>query len=274
MPSFRRLVISLTLGWLAVMVLAPHLLVLVTSFMSSDTQHLAVWPLSLEGYAKVFQPIYFDVFLHSLWLSAAATALCLLIGYPFAFILARQKPVWRNVLLVLMMLPFWTNSLIRTYAIKIILGKKGLVNTLLLGAGIVDEPLSLLYTEFAVIFGLVYILLPFMVLPLMASFEQLSREYVEAARDLRANAWQRFRHIYLPLTSPGIVAGHGHVLRGRPARRRHQPAAWQRHQEPVPGGSRLAFRFGLQHHAHRDDGADARGLLPGQPPGAAQGGAR
>lgn len=207
MLSFRRLVISLTLGWLAVMVLAPHLLVLATSFMTSDIQHLAVWPLSLDGYAKVFQPIYFDVFLHSLWLSAVATVLCLLIGYPFAFILARQKPVWRNVLLVLMMLPFWTNSLIRTYAIKIILGKKGLVNTLLVGTGIVDEPLSLLYTEFAVIFGLVYILLPFMVLPLMASFEQLSREYVEAARDLQANAWQRLWHIYLPLTSPGIVAG-------------------------------------------------------------------
>ena len=112
--------------------------------------------MSLDGYAKVFQPIYFDVFLHSLWLSAVATALCLLIGYPFAFILARQKPVWRNVLLVLMMLPFWTNSLIRTYAIKIILGKKGLVNTLLVGTGIVDEPLSLLYTEFAVIFGLAF----------------------------------------------------------------------------------------------------------------------
>lgn len=207
MLSFRRLVISLTLGWLAVMVLAPHLLVLATSFMTADIQHLAVWPLSLDGYAKVFQPIYFDVFLHSLWLSAVATVLCLLIGYPFAFILARQKPVWRNVLLVLMMLPFWTNSLIRTYAIKIILGKKGLVNTLLVGTGIVDEPLSLLYTEFAVIFGLVYILLPFMVLPLMASFEQLSREYVEAARDLQANAWQRLWHIYLPLTSPGIVAG-------------------------------------------------------------------
>lgn len=207
MLSFRRLVISLTLGWLAVMVVAPHLLVLLTSFMTSDTQHLAVWPLSLDGYAKVFQPIYLDVFLHSLWLSAAATVLCLLIGYPFAFVLARQKPAWRNVLLVLMMLPFWTNSLIRTYAIKIILGKKGLVNTLLVGTGVVDEPLTMLYTEFAVIFGLVYILLPFMVLPLMASFEQLSKEYIEAARDLRANAWQRFRHIYLPLTSPGIVAG-------------------------------------------------------------------
>ena len=207
MLSFRRIVITLTLSWLAVMVVAPHLLVLLTSFMSADTQHLAVWPMTLAGYAKVFQPIYLDVFLHSLWLSAISTAICLLIGYPFAFVLARQKRVWRNVLLVLMMLPFWTNSLIRTYAIKLILGKKGLLNTLLVGSGIVDEPLSLLYTEFAVIFGLVYILLPFMLLPLMASFEKLEKELVDAARDLHASGWQRFWHIYLPLTSPGIVAG-------------------------------------------------------------------
>lgn len=207
MLSFRRMVISLTLGWLAVMVVVPHLLVIVTSFMTADTQQLATWPVGLDAYAKVFQPVYWDVFTHSLWQSGLATLICLLIGYPFAFVLARQKPLWRNVLLVLMMLPFWTNSLIRTYAIKLILGKKGLVNTLLTGSGLLDEPVQLLYTEFAVIFGLVYILLPFMVLPLVASFEQLSRDYVEAAKDLRANAWQRFRYIYLPLTSPGIVAG-------------------------------------------------------------------
>ena len=207
MLSFRRVLITLTLGWLAVMVVAPHLLVLLTSFMTADSQQLAVWPVTLEAYSKVFQPIYLDVFLHSLWLSGLATVVCLLIGYPFAFILARQIPLWRNVMLVLMMLPFWTNSLIRTYAIKLILGKKGLINTLLMGSGLIDEPLSMLYTEFAVVFGLVYILLPFMVLPLVASFEQVAQEYVEAARDLHANAWQRFRHVYLPLTSPGIVAG-------------------------------------------------------------------
>ncbi|MBT8070239.1 MAG: spermidine/putrescine ABC transporter permease PotB [Gammaproteobacteria bacterium] len=207
MPSFRRLVIALTVSWLAVMVVLPHLLVFLTSFLTADSQNLVAWPLSLESYTRVFQPLYWYVFTHSLWQSGLATLICLLLAYPFAFILARQKPVWRNVLLVLMMLPFWTNSLIRTYAIKLILGKKGLLNTLLVGSGLIDEPLSLLYTEFAVIFGLVYILLPFMVLPLMAGFQRLPREYVEAAMDLSANAWQRFRYIYLPLTSPGIVAG-------------------------------------------------------------------
>ena len=207
MLSFRRVVISLTLGWLAIMVIAPHFLVLLTSFFSPDSQHLAVWPLTLNGYAKVFQPIYVDVFLSSLWLSSVATLICVLLGYPFAFILAKCRPLTRNVLLVVMMLPFWTNSLIRTYAIKLILGKKGLINTALLNVGIIDEPLNLLYTEFAVIFGLVYILLPFMVLPLVSSFEKLSSEIIEASKDLQANAWQRLRYVYIPLTSPGIVAG-------------------------------------------------------------------
>ena len=207
MLSFRRVVISLTLGWLAIMVIAPHFLVLLTSFFSPDSQHLAVWPLTLDGYSKVFQPIYVDVFLSSLWLSSVATLICVLLGYPFAFILAKCRPLTRNVLLVVMMLPFWTNSLIRTYAIKLILGKKGLINTALLNVGIIDEPLNLLYTEFAVIFGLVYILLPFMVLPLVSSFEKLSSEIIEASKDLQANAWQRLRYVYIPLTSPGIVAG-------------------------------------------------------------------
>ena len=207
MLSFRRLAIGLTLTWLAVMVAVPHLLVFTASFMTADAQNLVAFPLGLAAYAQVFQPVYVDVFLHSLWLSGLATAVCLLVGYPFAFVLARQKPVWRNVLLVLMVLPFWTNSLVRTYAIKVILAKKGLLNTVLLGAGVIDEPLSLLYTEFAVVLGLVYILLPFMVLPLVASLESVAREQVEAAMDLGASAWQRFLHVYLPLTSPGIVAG-------------------------------------------------------------------
>ena len=207
MLSFRRIVITLTLGWVAVMVVLPHLLVLLTSFFTPDNQHLAVWPLTFDGYAKVFQTIYLDVFFNSLWLSAVATLICLLLGYPFAFILSKFSPLTRNVLLVVMMLPFWTNSLIRTYAIKLILGKKGIINSALLGAGLIDEPLNMLYTEFAVIFGLVYILLPFMVLPLVSSFDKLSAELIEAAKDLRATAWQRLRYIYIPLTSPGIVAG-------------------------------------------------------------------
>lgn len=205
--SFRRFAIILTLVWLGLFVLAPHVLVLMTSVMTPDPQHLAVWPLTLDSWQRLLAPLYAEVFWHSLWLSAVTTAICLLLGYPFAWIVAKLPGMWRGVLLFLMIVPFWTNSLIRTYAIKLILGNKGLVNTFLLGLGLVDEPVQLLYTPFAVIFGLAYVLLPFMVLPLVSSFDKLDKNLIEAAHDLGAGFWQRFRHIILPLTMPGVIAG-------------------------------------------------------------------
>ncbi|EIJ33122.1 spermidine/putrescine ABC transporter permease PotB [Thiothrix nivea] len=205
--SFRRFAIILTLVWLGLFVLAPHVLVLMTSVMTPDPQHLAVWPLTLDSWQRLLEPLYAEVFWHSLWLSAVTTAICLLLGYPFAWIVAKLPGMWRGVLLFLMIVPFWTNSLIRTYAIKLILGNKGLVNTFLLGLGLVDEPVQLLYTPFAVIFGLAYVLLPFMVLPLVSSFDKLDKSLIEAAHDLGAGFWQRFRHIILPLTMPGVIAG-------------------------------------------------------------------
>lgn len=205
--SFRRFAIILTLVWLGLFVLAPHVLVLMTSVMTPDPQHLAVWPLTLDSWQRLLEPLYAEVFWHSLWLSAVTTAICLLLGYPFAWIVAKLPGMWRGVLLFLMIVPFWTNSLIRTYAIKLILGNKGLVNTFLLGLGLVDEPVQLLYTPFAVIFGLAYVLLPFMVLPLVSSFDKLDKNLIEAAHDLGAGFWQRFRHIILPLTMPGVIAG-------------------------------------------------------------------
>lgn len=205
--TFRRLAILLTLGWLGLFVLVPHVLVVLTSIMTPDAQHLVVWPLTLDSYQRLWEPLYAEVFLHSLWLSAVTTAVCLLVGYPFAWLVARLPGIWRGVVLFLIIVPFWTNSLIRTYALKLMLGNKGLINGILLGLGMVNEPVELLYTEFAVIFGLVYVLLPFMVLPLVSSFDKLDRYLLEAARDLGAGFWQRFRHIVLPLTLPGVVAG-------------------------------------------------------------------
>jgi spermidine/putrescine transport system permease protein len=204
---FRIAVIFLTLGWLGLFVLVPYVLVVLTSVLSPDPQHLAVWPLTLDSYARLWEPLYAQVFLHSLWLSAITTLICLLLGYPFAYIVAKLPSLWRGVLLFLMIVPFWTNSLIRTYALKLMLGNKGLVNAILVGTGITDEPVELLYTEFAVIFGLVYVLLPFMVLPLVSSFDKLDKSLIEAALDLGAGFWQRFRYIILPLTMPGVVAG-------------------------------------------------------------------
>jgi spermidine/putrescine transport system permease protein len=205
--TFKRLAILLTLGWLGLFVLLPHLLVVLTSLLTADTGHLAVYPFTLESYLRLWAPIYAGVFWQSLWLSGVTTLICLLLGYPFAYLVARMSPGWRNFLLFMMVVPFWTNSLIRTYAIKLILGNKGLVNTLLLASGLVERPVQLLYTEFAVIFGLVYILLPFLVLPLIASFDKLDKTLLEAAHDLGANRWQRFIHVVLPLTLPGVVAG-------------------------------------------------------------------
>lgn len=205
--DFRRLIISVTLAWLTIFVFLPHMLLVGTSFMSPDADHLVVWPATLANFEKVFTPIYFTVFWHSLELAAIATLVCLLIAYPFAWLLSGFKQRTQAMLLFLLILPFWTNSLIRTYAIKIILGKKGLINSALVSMGILDKPVQLLYTEFAVIFGLVYLLLPFMVLPLYSSFDKMDTSLLEAGKDLGANALQRFRHIILPLTMPGIISG-------------------------------------------------------------------
>lgn len=204
---FRTTIIVVTLFWLGLFVLAPHVMVVITSVLSPDPNNLAVWPLNLNSYVNLWDSLYLNVFLDSLYLSVVATFICLLLGYPFAFILSRFSPLLRSILLFMMVVPFWTNSLIRTYAIKLLMGKKGLFNDVLLGLGIIEEPLQILYTEFAVIFGLVYILFPFMVLPLISSFDKLDRSLLEAARDLGANGWHRFWRIIVPLTSPGIIAG-------------------------------------------------------------------
>ena len=140
-------------------------------------------------------------------MSGVATIICLLIGYPFAFMIAKMNPVFRPIMLFLVILPFWTNSLIRIYGMKIFLGVKGVLNNTLIWLGIIDTPIRILNTEVAVIIGLVYILLPFMILPLYSSIEKLDYRLLEAAKDLGANAFQRFIKIILPLTMPGIIAG-------------------------------------------------------------------
>ena len=140
-------------------------------------------------------------------MSGIATIICLLIGYPFAFMISKINPKYRPFLLFLVVLPFWTNSLIRIYGMKVFLGVKGVLNTMLMDMGILSEPIRILNTEVAVIIGLVYLLLPFMILPLYSAIEKLDGRLLEAARDLGANAVQRFFRVILPLTMPGIVAG-------------------------------------------------------------------
>lgn len=205
--QFRFWAIGLAAVWLALFVFVPNLLVLLTSFLSRDPVDFVSIPVTLDNYARTLDTLYLQVLWASLRMSLVAMLVCLLIGYPFAMCVVQLPPRWRNAVLFLVILPFWTNSLVRTYALQFVLGQRGLVNNVLQTLGIIEEPLQLLYTEFAVILGLSYILLPFMILPLYAALEKLDLRLLQAARDLGANALQRFWRITIPLTSPGIVAG-------------------------------------------------------------------
>jgi len=204
---FRTLAVGGVMVWLLVFVAAPNLLVLAASFASRGEAEFLALPLSLHSYGRLLSPLFAGVFADSFALAAGTTLLCLLAGYPFAYILARLPKARRPMLLLLVIIPFWTNSLIRTYALVFILKTEGLLNDVLLGLHLLSEPLSLLYTETAVFVGLTYTLLPFMILPLYASIEKLDERLLEAARDLGASRPRVFWRITVPLTAPGIAAG-------------------------------------------------------------------
>lgn len=205
--KFQNFTVTIIFAWLIFFVLVPNLLVLITSFLTRDSSNLVEFTFSLDSYKRLIEPLYAQVLWNSLYMSGIATIICLVIGYPFAFMIAKMKPAFRPVMLFLVILPFWTNSLIRIYGMKIFLGVKGVLNNTLLWLGIIDTPIRILNTEVAVIIGLVYILLPFMILPLYSSIEKLDQRLLEAAKDLGANAFQRFVKIIVPLTMPGIIAG-------------------------------------------------------------------
>lgn len=205
--KFQNTTVTIILGWLIIFVLVPNLLVLFTSFMTKDSSNLIDFTFSLDSYARLIDPLYSQVLWNSLYMAGIATIICLLVGYPFAFMIAKIPAKYRPFLLFLVVLPFWTNSLIRIYGMKIFLGVKGLLNEALLAIGLIDEPIRILNTEVAVVIGLVYILLPFMILPLYSSIEKIDGRLLEAAKDLGANAFQRFVKVIIPLTMPGIVAG-------------------------------------------------------------------
>ena len=205
--KFQKITVAIIFSWLIFFVLIPNLLVLTVSFLTRDGSDFYALPFTLDNYVNLFNPLYAQVVWNSLYMSGIATIICLLIGYPFAFMVSKINPKYRPFLLFLVVLPFWTNSLIRIYGMKVFLGVKGVLNTMLMDMGILSEPIRILNTEVAVIIGLVYLLLPFMILPLYSAIEKLDGRLLEAARDLGANAVQRFFRVILPLTMPGIVAG-------------------------------------------------------------------
>ncbi|KFX07224.1 spermidine/putrescine ABC transporter permease [Pectobacterium betavasculorum] len=204
---FQNTIITLIVAWLVLFVFLPNLMIIGTSFLTRDDAHFVSLVFTLENYTRLVDPLYASVLLHSLNMAVIATLCCLLLGYPFAFILARLPKKIQPLMLFLLIVPFWTNSLIRIYGLKIFLSTRGHLNEFLLWTGLIDAPLRIMYTSEAVILGLIYILLPFMVLPLYSSIEKLDKAYLEAARDLGANKWQTFIRVVIPLTMPGIIAG-------------------------------------------------------------------
>lgn len=205
--KFQSITISIIFFWIIIFILLPNILVLITSFLQSDSNKLINFSFSFDSYKRLIDPLYLQVMWNSLKMSGIATIICLVIGYPFAFIIARSQARYRAILLFMVILPFWTNSLIRIYGMKLFLGFKGILNNSLIFMGIIDKPIRILNTEVAVIIGLVYILLPFMILPLYSAIEKLDLRLIEAAKDLGANNIQRFMRIILPMTMPGIIAG-------------------------------------------------------------------
>jgi spermidine/putrescine transport system permease protein len=194
-------------AWVLAFVVAPTVIMLVYSFTERGTLGGVVYKFTLENYAAVFDATYLRILIRSVVFAATTTALCLLIGYPVAYYIGRAPERRRNTLLMLVMVPFWTSFLIRTYAWVTILKSEGLLNSVMLQLGMLSQPLEMLYTSGAVIVGLVYTFLPFMILPIYTSVEKLDNALVEAAFDLGAGPLRAFSKVIVPMTSPGISAG-------------------------------------------------------------------
>ncbi|HCJ7302473.1 TPA: spermidine/putrescine ABC transporter permease PotB [Vibrio cholerae] len=205
--NLQNAIVTLIVGWLVLFVLIPNLMIIGTSFLTRDDANLIKFAFTFENYTRLLDPLYGKVMLHSFYMAIVATLICLVIGYPFAYIVAKMPEKWRPFMLFLIIVPFWTNSLIRTYGLKIVLGTQGILNQALMSLGLIDAPLRIMFTETAVMIGLVYILLPFMILPLYSAIEKLDGTYIEAARDLGANKFQTLVRVILPLTMPGIIGG-------------------------------------------------------------------
>lgn len=188
--------------WSALFIVVPLILVLVFSFTVENGDKLIF---SLENYKRLINPIYLKVFLRSIVLAGSSTIICLLVGYPVAYIISKAHISKRNTLILLFILPMWMNFLLRTYAWVAILGKNGILNSFLGLFGI--EPVTLLYTNFAILLGMVYNFLPFMVLPIYTSLSKMDNDLINAARDLGANSFQVFTKVIFPLSVPGVISG-------------------------------------------------------------------
>lgn len=193
--------------WMAAFFVIPIFLMLIVSFCKRGEVGDIVYSPTLSNFIKFISPRYLKILWDSLFISIVTTVLCLALGYPFAYFVARSAKKYRTILLMLIILPFWTNSLIRTYAWIILLRTEGIINTYLMRFHVIGEPLKLLYNDGAVLIGMVYTMFPFMVLPLYSAIEKLDFSLLEAAADLGANPRKAFLKVTLPLTRGGILSG-------------------------------------------------------------------
>lgn len=222
----KRFVIGVPYAWLFVFFLLPFLILLYISFVDqgeSINPFKPIWDpvtgilsLKYENYwtifrdgegGALFQTIYIEAYLRSIWYALLTALLCLLIGYPFAYFIARSSPAVRPALLMMVMLPFWTSFLLRVYAWKGILADQGVVNKLLMMVGIIDEPIQMLYTNVSMLVGMTYVYLPFMILPLYANLVKMDFRLLEAAYDLGTTPFKAFWLVTVPLSKAGIIAG-------------------------------------------------------------------
>lgn len=208
-PALRAwLLLTPSAFWLGLFFVAPLFIVLVYSFLERSAAGGLVWNFSLENYVRAFDPLYFSTLLRSMYIALMTTMICLLTGFPMAYFIATRAPRWRNALLMALVIPFWTNFLIRTYAwLALLRTNTGLINVTLMNLGWIQEPLPLFGNDFAIILGLVYAWLPDMVLPIYAALERLDKSLIEAAGDLYAPGRQVFARVIWPLALPGVVAG-------------------------------------------------------------------
>ncbi len=193
--------------WLLLFVIVPAAILFVYSFCERDEVGGVIFSFTLDNYQRVLDPVYLLIFVRSVGYAGLTTLICVVLGYPVAYYIARATEERRNRLLLLVMVPFWTSFLIRTYAWITILKQEGLLNGLLQSMHLTSGPLSFLYTPTAVVIGLVYAYLPFMILPIYGSAEKLDHALIEAAYDLGAGPLRAFSAVIVPLTMPGIAAG-------------------------------------------------------------------
>lgn len=195
------------LVWLVAFVVAPTAIMFVYSFCQRDELGQVVFEFSMSSYGRVLDPTYLKILMNSILYAGLTMGICLVAGYPVAYFIGRARESVRNKLLMLVMIPFWTSFLIRTYAWMTILRSEGLLNGMLMYTRIIAAPLDIMYTPSAVVIGLVYSYLPFMILPIYGSVEKLDNALIEAAFDLGAGPVSAFGRVILPLTWPGITAG-------------------------------------------------------------------